>query len=244
MAELDAPCTPTFGANTYLPACMSLIAGAVDVTSWLTLGGLFAAHITGNVVVVAAAIVQGRHPHTAQALAVPVFVLAVVVADLIASRVGTSGYASSTHLLSLQAALLCGAFLLSLLRARGAVPDERVALVQAMLAVSAMATQNALLHLTRKKVPTTAVMTGNLVQATVAALDMLRPSSRLLGEENWSATWPLITCFVFGCAGGAASVKLGEPWAWLVPAVISLVYVLWFYVTQSSTRAKAEELPL
>lgn len=32
----------------------SLIAGIVDVTSWLTLGGLFAAHFTGNLVITAA----------------------------------------------------------------------------------------------------------------------------------------------------------------------------------------------
>ena len=37
-----------------LPAILSTTAGAVDVIGFLALGGLFTAHITGNVVIVAA----------------------------------------------------------------------------------------------------------------------------------------------------------------------------------------------
>ena len=244
MADQDSGVSLTFNADTYLPACMSFIAGTVDVTSWLTLGGLFAAHITGNIVVMAAAIVQGLHPHAAQTLAVPVFVLGVMIADLIAGRVGNISRARSLHLLSLQTALLAGAFLLSVLRLHALTANKDLALVQAMLAVSAMAIQNALLHLTRKRVPTTAVMTGNLVQATIAALDLLRPSARLAGEENWNATWPLIASFVLGCAVGALLVKWSAPCAWLVPAMLSLCYVLWFYATAPAPEAIPESVPL
>ncbi|MBV8314433.1 MAG: DUF1275 family protein, partial [Planctomycetaceae bacterium] len=42
-----------------LPAVLSTMAGAVDVIGFLALGGLFTAHITGNVVIVAAHYVTG-----------------------------------------------------------------------------------------------------------------------------------------------------------------------------------------
>ena len=42
-----------------LTAVLSVTAGAVDVIGFLALGGLFTAHITGNVVVVAAHYVTG-----------------------------------------------------------------------------------------------------------------------------------------------------------------------------------------
>ena len=42
-----------------LPFVLSATAGAVDVIGFLALGGLFTAHITGNVVVLAAHYVTG-----------------------------------------------------------------------------------------------------------------------------------------------------------------------------------------
>jgi uncharacterized membrane protein YoaK (UPF0700 family) len=45
--------------NWLLPAVLSTTAGAVDVIGFLALGGLFTAHITGNLVVLAAHYVTG-----------------------------------------------------------------------------------------------------------------------------------------------------------------------------------------
>src|SRR5690349_852678 len=42
-----------------LPSILGLTAGAVDLISFLGLGGLFAAHITGNLVILAAHLVDG-----------------------------------------------------------------------------------------------------------------------------------------------------------------------------------------
>ena len=47
-------------AKFLLPTVLSMIAGAVDVTGFLALGGLFTAHITGNLVILAAHYITGR----------------------------------------------------------------------------------------------------------------------------------------------------------------------------------------
>src|SRR5712692_8069348 len=67
-----------------LPPLLSVIAGMVDLTGFFTLGHIFTAHITGNLVVASAAAVYGGPFNVAQALAIPVFMLALAVVWLIA----------------------------------------------------------------------------------------------------------------------------------------------------------------
>ena len=50
---LSTPAGTSFGAQL-LPSLLSVIAGTTDVISFLGLGGLFTAHITGNLVILAA----------------------------------------------------------------------------------------------------------------------------------------------------------------------------------------------
>src|SRR5215468_8146648 len=59
----------------WLIVLLSTIAGLVDVISFLTLK-IFAAHVTGNLVLIAPVLVGGRSPRLDQDLAVPVFVVA------------------------------------------------------------------------------------------------------------------------------------------------------------------------
>src|SRR6266403_1276113 len=61
----------------WLPTLLSIIAGMVDLTGFLSLGNLFTAHITGNLVVVGALVARRGQINPAQILAIPVFILAV-----------------------------------------------------------------------------------------------------------------------------------------------------------------------
>src|SRR5216683_2975202 len=81
-----------------LPPLLSVIAGMVDVIGFLSLG-LFTAHITGNLVVIAALLVRGGPPNLAQVLAVPVFVIAVAVVWRIAKTLKRRGPALARPLL-------------------------------------------------------------------------------------------------------------------------------------------------
>ena len=71
-----------------IAALLSFNGGFVDTAGFLGLQGLFTAHVTGNFVTLAAALVLGTHGIVAKLLALPEFVLVVALA-----RVGGSALA-------------------------------------------------------------------------------------------------------------------------------------------------------
>jgi len=59
--------------NPSLPTLLSIIAGSVDAIGFLGLGGLFTAHVTGNLVILAAHLVSGGEAPIAQSRPEDVF---------------------------------------------------------------------------------------------------------------------------------------------------------------------------
>jgi uncharacterized membrane protein YoaK (UPF0700 family) len=107
-----------------LPAILSTTAGAVDVIGFLALGGLFTAHITGNVVIVAAHYVTGGFSQIGPLLAVPVFMVVMGLVTLASSAIARAGSYPLRPLLLLQTALLAGFLLLGV--GFGRFPDATV----------------------------------------------------------------------------------------------------------------------
>src|ERR1700757_2284037 len=95
-----------------LPVVLSTTAGAVDVIGFLALGGLFTAHITGNVVVVAVHYVAGCFGEVGPLLAVPVFVVVLGLVTLAAVAAERARYGPRRPLLVLQVALLAACLVL------------------------------------------------------------------------------------------------------------------------------------
>src|SRR5215467_3332919 len=91
-----------------LPGVLSLTAGSVDVVSFLGLGGLFTAHITGNLVILAAHLATGESAQVAAMLSVPVFMAAILLARLAAGVLEKVGIDSLKPLLLVQSLLLAG----------------------------------------------------------------------------------------------------------------------------------------
>src|SRR3979411_3564838 len=89
IAEYRTPRVPTPSVESslgtrLLPTVLSIIAGSVDAIGFLGLGGLFTAHVTGNLVILAAHLVSGSGAPVAPMLSVPVFVAALGLATLLA----------------------------------------------------------------------------------------------------------------------------------------------------------------
>jgi uncharacterized membrane protein YoaK (UPF0700 family) len=206
-----------------LPTALSLVAGLTDVTSWLTLGGLFAAHITGNLVVISADLVRGDVPGTSQLLAVPMFVIVGAIGYSV-NRLLRRYRGRASSLLAVQAIFLLVASWIAVQSDASMHPRGYDSLGIGMLAVAAMALQNTMLHLMAGRIPTTAVMTGNLISATLALAAIVGgpEGEKTNALAQWRSTWPLLAGFLIGCVLGAAAVVTFSDWAWSLPAALSI----------------------
>src|SRR5467141_3963235 len=161
-------------SSLLLPAVLSTTAGAVDIIGFLALGGLFAAHNTGNVVIVAAHYVTGGFSQIGPLLAVPVFMAVMGLVTLASRAIARAGTLPLRPLLLLETVLLAGFLLLGVGFGRFDNADSSMAVLAGMLGVSALATQNVLWKLALKGAPSTAVMTTNITQLTVDLATLAR----------------------------------------------------------------------
>jgi uncharacterized membrane protein YoaK (UPF0700 family) len=137
-------------ATKLLPAVLSLIAGSVDVISFVGLGGLFAAHITGNLVILAAHIVAGAEAPLALVISAPVFIVVLGMTRLLAGGLERLRVPLLRPLLFLQFLLLASLLALCVVGGPRLGPSGANATVAGMLGVSAMAVQNALVQISLK----------------------------------------------------------------------------------------------
>ena len=189
-----------------LPTLLSVIAGSVDAIGFLGFGGLFTAHVTGNLVILAAHLVSGGDAPVAPMLSVPVFVVALGLTRLLAVALERVGFASLQPLLLLQFLLLAGFFVLCASAGPRIDPDATKAILAGMLGVSAMAVQNALVQISLKGAPSTAVMTTNITRFMMDVGDVMlegKPADVAKARDRAIRTWPAIVGFAIGCGLGA-----------------------------------------
>src|SRR5215510_14875377 len=134
----------TVRSETWLPTLLSVIAGMVDVIGFLSLG-IFTAHVTGNIVVVGALVVRHNRVNPAQILAIPVFITAVATTWLVARASGRHGISMLRSLLLTQFLLMVCVLIFSVVAKPSAYAKGLMATITAMIAVTAMGCQFALL---------------------------------------------------------------------------------------------------
>ena len=204
---------------------LSVIAGSVDVIGFLGLGALFIAHVTGNLVILAARAAAGEHAPAAHLLSVPVFVIALVAARLLAARLDRSGIAALRPLLLLQFLLLSGLFAICIGVGSVADPNAAVMIFAAMLGVSAIAVQNALVQISLKDASSTAVMTTNLTRFVLDVGEVWLgrdPGGRAKAVARARRTGVAIVGFVVGsCVGAWCQAHVGL-WSLVMPTGLAL----------------------
>jgi uncharacterized membrane protein YoaK (UPF0700 family) len=194
-------------ARGSLPFVLSVVAGSTDIIGFLGLNGLFTAHITGNIVILAVHIVAGNPTILSYILSVPVFMLVLLLTRLLAARLAQAGVPSLRPLLLLQLFFLVGFLSISIAwgpwRDANAIP----AIIAGMFGVAAMAVQNALVQISLKDSPTTAVMTTNVTHFMLDLGNMVvgRDQAEVARARRGARrTLPVIVGFIVGCAAGAA----------------------------------------
>src|SRR5258708_17733811 len=202
-----------------LAPLLAVVAGMVDVIGFVSLG-IFTAHVTGNLVVIAALLVRGGPPTLPQILAVPMFIVAVAAVWLIAKTLDRRGLALARPLLLVQFLLLTCVLIFSVIYHPAANPHGWMAGFAAMIAVSAMGCQFAFLRLTLPVAPSTAVMTGNLTNAVLAFVDSNSRTQPLMGADSrrLGGALQLLIGFFVGCVVAAAALMHLRDWAWSLPA--------------------------
>jgi len=205
---------------------LSVIAGMVDVIGFLSLG-IFTAHVTGNIVVIGALMVRHNRVNPAQILAVPVFILAVASTWVIAKASGRRGNRLMRPLLLIQFLLISSLLIFSAITKPSANPHGLMATIAAMIAVTAMGCQFALLRLALPVAPSTAVMTGNLTNAVLAFVDSSSRTQPLMESNSRKLrdALRLLVGFFLGCVLATAALMYLGDWAWSLPAALAAIAI-------------------
>src|SRR5207248_1522829 len=130
-----------------VPALLSFTAGFVDACTFLALFGLFVAQVTGSFVIVGAEFVTRDEGFLIKVLAIPMFFAAGVFTTIFAEVLRRRGHAALAWTLTLECALLAVFLALGLATPIAREPNAPLALLAAMLGLSAMGVQSALVRL-------------------------------------------------------------------------------------------------
>jgi uncharacterized membrane protein YoaK (UPF0700 family) len=208
-----------------LTAVLSLTAGSLDVITFLGPDRVFTAHVTANIVLTAAQLAGGDPLQLAALLSLPVFMLGLCLTRLLAEGLEAIGYATPWPLLLLQF-LLLSAFLALAVGGQAFDTTAKVFTVGALLGVFAMAVQNALVQVSLKGAPSTAVMTTNVVRLTMDVGTLLLRDDRnekANARDRVNKTWPSIGGYAVGCILGAICETRFDLHSLLLPTFFSLV---------------------
>jgi uncharacterized membrane protein YoaK (UPF0700 family) len=210
-----------------LPGLLSMTAGAVDVISFLGFGGLFTAHITGNLVILAAHYITGRFGEIAPLLSVPVFVIVLGVVTTVFVRKPIPFIRRA--LLVLQAILLASFLGFGVGFGPFADPNSSMAVFVGMLGVAAMATQNAVVRLALPRHPITAVMSTNATQLAVDLAMLARCLSQPTDMSEIRSRAGITTLAVLGFVVGVVAAAILEIhfglWSLTFPSLLALLAI-------------------
>ncbi len=213
-------------AGRSLPFVLSVIAGSTDIIGFLGLNGLFTAHITGNLVVLAAHIVAGDPTIFSYILSVPVFMLVLFLTRVLAGGLEQIGIPTLRPLLLLQLFFLIAFLSICVVAGPWRDANTILAVIAGMFGVAAMAVQNALVQISLTNTPTTAVMTTNVTHF------MLDLGAALVGRDDARVarararamrTLPVIVGFAIGCVLGAGFEAAAGLWSLTLPTTLALL---------------------
>jgi uncharacterized membrane protein YoaK (UPF0700 family) len=206
-----------------LAALLSFNGGFVDTAGFLGLQGLFTAHVTGNFVTLAAALVLGTHGVVAKLLALPEFVLVIALARVAGTALRARGLPTLPILLVVKVCFLLALFVLAV--SFGPFPDSDApaALLTGFAGIAGMATQNAMQRVHFASIPPTTLMTGNTTQAVLDAVDLLRgveQDNAPAVRARLARTLRGIVWFAGGCAVAALLYYWIGFWCLALPVVV------------------------
>jgi uncharacterized membrane protein YoaK (UPF0700 family) len=214
-----------FSWHSTVPLLLGVNGGFVDTAGFLALQGLFTAHVTGNFVTLAAAVVFGRSGTVAKVLALPTFCAVILLARLASHGLAVRGLPVLRTLLTMKVALLAAAAALAIRYGPFADGDGGAALLTGLTLVSAMAIQNAAHRIHLSNAPPSTIMTGTTTQMMIDVADLLRhpeADKKDAARTRLMRTAASVLAFASGCAAAAFCFAKAGVYCFLVPPILGL----------------------
>ena len=203
---------------------LSAIAGYVDTLSFFALFGLFTAHVTGNFVLIGGGVAGYGQGVFLKLMAFPAFILGVALSSfIIRGRNPETPMRGACMLYAVQALLLLAFCFAGVRLGHKFNPENWAVVVCGMIGATAMGVQNAHSRLVaRPGVPNT-VMTGNVTQVILDALDLCSPrvaaDTKTAARTRVAKMLPAVVAFGLGAIAGALAYRNLGFWALLLPAI-------------------------
>jgi uncharacterized membrane protein YoaK (UPF0700 family) len=211
---------------------LSFNGGFVDTAGFLSLQGLFTAHVTGNFVTLGASLVHGTSGGLAKLVALPLFCVVVICTRLLGARLERRPATVLPTLFTIMLVLLTLGAGLSGLLGPFADGNSAGAFWTGMVLVAAMAIQNAVSRVNLAALPPSTLMTGTTTQVMVDLADLMRGvdgDARALAAGRLRRMVPGLLVFAIGCASGAGMYLLARQWCFvLAPLVLLAMLTLLF----------------
>lgn len=203
------------GSERCRSTMLALAAAYVDTCGFIGLFGLFTAHVTGNFVLIGAELVNRHVDILMKSLALPAFVVSVLMSAQAEVMMRHRGIAATSWLLACESLLLAVAALVPYWTALPQRPDDVASIVVGLLLIVALGVQNTLMRTSLAGPVQTTVMTGNVTQLTIDLLAVSTGRGDDVTRSRITRSWPAVAAFALGSALGAAGyawVRFNSLW--------------------------------
>jgi uncharacterized membrane protein YoaK (UPF0700 family) len=206
---------------------MGFLAGYVDTLGFVALFGLFTAHVTGNFVLIAAALADpAQTPSLLKLLAFPAFILGIAAARLLVAGCERRGKAAVKPSYLLQLVLLLGFMVCGMLAEPVGDGAGVLAMAAGLLGAAAMGAHSAASKLLLTHLAPTSMMTGNVTQLVIDTVDRLRGAADAATKARCAKFfWPVLA-FALGCAAAAFAYLAFGFVALIVPVAILCLHLV------------------
>ena len=185
---------------------LAFTAGFVDTSAFIALFGLFTAHVTGNFVLIGASLAGNRPGLIGKLLAFPVFLAAVAATRAFELHCLRRQHDARRSILAAQATFLALCIVAGLYASPIVDADAPLTILPGMLAVVAMAIQNAASRTMFAGHGPTTVMTGNVTQVVIDLTDLALGGAAAPARTRLRKMLPPVLGFLVGAVAGAFGV--------------------------------------
>ncbi|WP_332848651.1 YoaK family protein [Massilia sp. S19_KUP03_FR1] len=173
---------------------LSFLAGYVDTLGFIALFGLFTAHVTGNFILIGAAMADPGHTSLLfKFLAFPAFILGVAVMPVLVAWTRRRAVRALPLAYGLQLLLLASFMLFGMAAMPLGDAPSHLAMAAGLCGAAAMGVHSGTSRLLLSELAPTSMMTGNVTQVVIDTVDYLRGERGPgIGARCAKFVWPVL----------------------------------------------------